>query len=173
MEAASGGRVHRMSASPVTVRRAGRGDLPALGRLGALLVRTHHAFDPQRFLAPGDRLEDGYARFLASQLENDDVVVLVAERGGTVIGYVYAGVEPRNWKELRDEAGFIHDVVVDESARRRGVARALVEAAADWLRAKGVARVMLWSAWANRPAQRLFERLGFRPTMVEMTRELE
>ena len=32
---------------------------------------------------------------------------------------------------------------------------------------------MLWSAAQNAGAQRLFERHGFKPTMVEMTRELE
>ena len=33
------------------IRRATRADLPALGRLGAMLVRTHHEFDPNRFFA--------------------------------------------------------------------------------------------------------------------------
>jgi RimJ/RimL family protein N-acetyltransferase len=32
--------------------------------------------------------------------------------------------------------------------------------------------VVLWSADRNEAAQRLFERLGFRTTMVEMTKEL-
>ena len=32
---------------------------------------------------------------------------------------------------------------------------------------------MLWTAQKNVPAQRLFDRLGFRRTMIEMTRELE
>jgi hypothetical protein len=34
------------------------------------------------------------------------------------VGYIYAGLEPLSWKELRDEAGFIHDVVLAEEARR-------------------------------------------------------
>lgn len=35
------------------VRRATDADLPALGRLGASLVRMHYAFDRERFMAPG------------------------------------------------------------------------------------------------------------------------
>jgi RimJ/RimL family protein N-acetyltransferase len=31
---------------------------------------------------------------------------------------------------------------------------------------------MLWTAAPNAGAQRLFERLGFRQTMIEMTRDL-
>jgi GNAT superfamily N-acetyltransferase len=123
-------------------------------------------------MAPGRNPEVGYGSFLVSQLADDDVVVFVAERDGEVMGYVYAGLEPRSWKELRDACGFIHDVAVVESGRRSGVATALVDAAVQWLRDRGAPRVVLWSAERNEGAQRLFARLGFRRTMVEMTREL-
>ena len=156
----------------MAIRKATKADLPALGRLGALLLRTHYQFDPKRFMAPGGDPAAGYAWFLGTQLAEADVVVLVAERQGDVVGYVYAGLEPQSWKELREACGFIHDVVVDERGRRTGVATALMEAAADWLRDHGAPRVMLWTAEQNEDAQRLFEHLGFRRTMVEMTREL-
>jgi GNAT superfamily N-acetyltransferase len=123
-------------------------------------------------MAPGGDPESGYAWFLGTQLLEDDVVVLVAEREGEVIGYVYAGLEPRSWKELRDACGFIHDVAVLERDRRAGVARALVDAATEWLRERGAPRVVLWTADRNLGAQQLFEALGFRRTMIEMTKEL-
>ena len=157
---------------PAVIRRAQAGDLPALGRLGALLLRTHHAFDRDRFMAPGDDPEGGYAWFLGTQLRNPDAVVLVAEGAGAVVGYVYSALEPQSWKELRDAAGFIHDVVVDQAERRRGVASALMEAAMAWLRERGAPRVVLGTAEQNVSAQRLFAKLGFRRTMIEMTREL-
>jgi GNAT superfamily N-acetyltransferase len=113
----------------ITIRRATDADLPALGRLGALLIRTHYQFDPLRFMAPGSHPEEGYAWFLGTQLRDDDVVVFVAERGSSIVGYVYAALEPQSWKELREACGFIHDVVVDESGRRSGVATLLMEAA--------------------------------------------
>ena len=154
------------------VRRATPDDAPALGRLGALLLRAHHQFDPERFMAPGRNPEAGYGSFLRSQLADDDVVVFVAVRDGEVFGYVYAGLEPQSWKELREACGFIHDVAVDESARRGGAATALIDAATEWLRARGAPRVVLWTAEPNEAAQRLFARRGFRRTMVEMTLEL-
>ena len=156
----------------VLVRRATDADAPTLGRLGALLMRTHHDFNPQRFLSPGSDPESGYGRFLRSQLRDEDVIVLVAEHDGVVIGYVYAGLEPLSWKELRDACGFIHDVVIAEPGRRLGAATALIEAAVEWLRQRGAPRVVLWTAEPNAAAQALFSRLGFRRTMVEMTREL-
>lgn len=35
----------------IALHPATRAEVPALGRLGALLVRTHHDFDSQRFIA--------------------------------------------------------------------------------------------------------------------------
>ncbi len=156
----------------LVIRPATGNDLPALGRLGAMLVEQHYRFDRMRFMAPGSDPEKGYAWFLGTQLEEPDTLVAVAERHGTVIGYVYAAVEPRSWKELREEAGFIHDVVVDPGARRSGVATALIEAVVRWFAERGVPRVVLWTAQPNEAAQALFARLGFRRTMIEMTREI-
>jgi ribosomal protein S18 acetylase RimI-like enzyme len=156
----------------ITVRRATEADLPVLGRLGALLMRKHYAFDRERFMAPGDNPEEGYAWFLGTQLHESDVAIFVADHEGTVLGYVYAAVEPQSWKDLREEAGFVHDLVVDDGSRRSGVARALMLVAQKWLRSRGMPRVVLGTATANVAARHLFASLGFRETMVEMTREL-
>ena len=156
----------------IIIRVATESDIPALGRLGALLLETHYRFDEKRFMAPRADSAEGYAWFLRTQLKEKTVVVFVAERAGTVVGYVYAGLEPASWKELREPAGFIHDVVVEDSSRRTGIASSLVEAAIEWLRNQGAPRVVLWTAENNPAAQRLFNRLGFRRTMIEMTREL-
>jgi ribosomal protein S18 acetylase RimI-like enzyme len=133
--------------------------------------------DARRFMRAGGGLADGYARFLGSQLKSADAVVLVAERvsaGETaIVGYVYAGIEPLSWQDLREESGFIHDVIVDDTMRGRGVATRLVEAACAWLRNRGMPRVLLHTASQNDAAQRLFRALGFRATMIEMAKELE
>jgi ribosomal protein S18 acetylase RimI-like enzyme len=167
---------------PVVIRRAEERDLPALGRLGGLLVRTHHAFDARRFMAPHPGLDDGYAWFLGAELKNPEAAVFVAERRGpqdsraaqaSIVGYAYAGLEGRSWKELREPAGFLHDVVVDVTCRGGGIGSRLAEAAFRWLAERGAPRVLLWTANANPAAQRLFQRLGFRTTMIEMTREVD
>jgi ribosomal protein S18 acetylase RimI-like enzyme len=157
---------------PATIRKAEQKDLASLGRLGAMLMRLHYEFDRDRFIEPRAGAEQGYAHFLGSVLNDDDGIVLVADDGGQVVGYVYAALEPLSWKELRGPAGFIHDVLVDESTRRVGVATQLMEAAISWLRERRAPRVILGSAAPNEAAQALFRRLGFRNTMVEMTKEL-
>jgi GNAT superfamily N-acetyltransferase len=154
------------------IRRAVTADLQAVGRLGAMLLRAHHGFDADRFMSAGPGAEGGYASFLSTQLDAHDAVVLVADRDGQIVGYAYAGIEPRSWKELRERAGFIHDVLVDEGSRGAGIADMLMDAAITWVREQGVPRVLLWTAARNGQAQRLFVRKGFRSTMIEMTLEL-
>jgi len=157
----------------VTIRPAERRDLEALGRLGAMLMRTHYDFDPLRFLPAGDDAEEGYGWFLGSRMKSNDDRVFVAEDDtGEIAGYLWCALEPLSWKELRGPAGFIHDVAVHQDARESGIATRLMQAAAEWLRERGAPRVILWSAAPNEGAQRLFRRLGFRETMVEMTMEL-
>jgi ribosomal protein S18 acetylase RimI-like enzyme len=160
-----------VSVHAIVIRPATSADVPAIGRLGALLVRTHHDFDPERFIPASERTADGYGSYLGSQLGKRDVVVLVAEERGEVLGYTYAGIEGFDYMALRGPAGVLYDIVVDPAHRSHGVGRLLLDATLAALTAKGAPRVVLSTAERNAPAQRLFERAGFRRTMIEMTRE--
>jgi ribosomal protein S18 acetylase RimI-like enzyme len=156
-----------------TIRPATSADMPAIGRLGALLVREHHDFDAQRFIPAMPGTEKGYGSYLGSQLNEPKVVILVAERDGKVIGYSYSGVEGTDYMALRGPAGAMYDIVVDPDYRQQGIGRMLVDATLEALKSQGVPRVVLSTAEKNAAAQRLFERTGFRRTMIEMTRELD
>lgn len=159
--------------SPVTVRPATPDDESAMGRLGAMLVTQHHDFDPKRFIAPLPLLSERYGQFLVSQIERPQMVVLVADRRGEVVGYAYAGMEGSDYMALRGPAGVLYDLVVDPGHRRQGIGTMLMEAALAALKGLGAPRVLLFTAERNRGAQAMFDRAGFRRTMVEMTRELD
>ncbi len=156
----------------VRIRGAAPADMPTIGRLGALLVRTHHDLDPQRFIPVTSRTESAYGSFLGTQLDEPNIVILVAERDGAVIGYTYAGVEGNDYMSLRGPAGVLYDIVVDPAHRGQGVGRMLLDATIEALKSRGAPRVVLSTAERNEVAQRLFAHAGFRRTMIEMTREL-
>jgi ribosomal protein S18 acetylase RimI-like enzyme len=155
----------------MTIRNATTDDGPALGRLGALLVSVHHAFDPLRFIAPGPQTPSGYGRFLTAQIGREAAVLLVAEAGADILGYVYAALEGPDWMALRGPAGVIYDIIVDPAHRQQGVGKRLLGDALAALTARGAPRVVLFTATQNQPAQQLFAGFGFRSTMIEMTRE--
>ena len=87
-----------MAPTDVIIRRAQRGDLGALGRLGATLLRVHYELDRARFMAPGHDPEGGYAWFLGSQLTKRDARVFVAERD-----------EVAALRSPDDDVGWCHD----------------------------------------------------------------
>jgi ribosomal protein S18 acetylase RimI-like enzyme len=158
--------------SNVTVRDATPADEGAMGRLGAMLVEEHYRFDPKRFLEPIPTLRERYGQFLVSQITRPEMVVLVAERDGEVVGYAFAGMEGNDYMALRGPAGVLYDLVVDPAHRRQRVGTALLDAALEALTKLGAPRVVLFTAEKNHGAQAMFEAAHFRRTMIEMTREL-
>ena len=161
-----------VDSADIVVRPAAASDLNALGLLGAELVRSHHDFDGRRFVAPTRHTAEGYAAFLGSQLQEPDSIVLVAEHAGKVVGYSFSGIEGVEWMSLRGPAGVIHDIVVDQTYRGRGVGHRLLDATLHEIESRGVPQIVLYTAALNETAQRLFARAGFRQTMVEMTRDV-
>lgn len=154
-----------------SVRTMRREDLEAVGRLAGKLVRLHVDFDPRRFLRLASP-ETGYARYFGTLIDDGEAVLLVAEEEGTIVGYAYGALEPRSYNELLDACGKLHDIYVDESARGKGAGEALVKEVLARLKEGGAPRVVLLTAVQNEAAQRLFARLGFRTTMLEMTAEV-
>ena len=132
-----------------TIRRASAADLDALVPL----------FDAYRvfYAQPSDpvRARD----FLAERFANAESAVLVAERGASAIGFtqlypVFSSVRTaRTW--------LLNDLFVVEGARRGGVARALLDAAASFARTHGAAGLMLETTRDNAPARALYREAGW------------
>lgn len=162
-----------MADAKITIRPASADDAEALGKLAGILVRLHHSFEPKRFIVY-DGIEEGYGRFLGSTLKDPLVIVRVAHAADLgVVGYVYARLEKRDWNRLLDDHGKIHDIVVDDRARRRGIARMLVAEAIEGLKKLGAKRLVAETAAKNVQAQRLFASFGFGPTLIEQFKSID
>ena len=159
----------RSERDPIVVSAAREDEVPALAALAAELVRQHHAVDPRRFLMVDDA-ERGYARWLHREMARPGAVVVAARSAERVVGYGYATLEGRDWAALLDAHGAIHDVMVDPAVRRQGVGRAIVGRLCADLGELGAPRIVLHTMVQNEAAIALFDSLGFRQTMIEMTR---
>lgn len=85
--------------------------------------------------------------------------VFLAEDEGTPVGVASLWIRPRlNW--TTPEA-WLPDLYVDPAARRRGHARALLDACADEARGHGCHRLILESGHERAEAHRLYESYGF------------
>jgi ribosomal protein S18 acetylase RimI-like enzyme len=154
----------------VSVRRASRAELPAVAALAGKLVRMHHDVDAARFFLP-DRVEAGYEWWLGKELDREQARVLVAAEGDRVVGYSYGALEERDWNLLLDTHGAVHDLYVTESQRGHGTGAKLLRTMLAELEGLGAPRVVLSTMVGNEAAQRLFRAAGFRPTLLEMTRD--
>jgi ribosomal protein S18 acetylase RimI-like enzyme len=86
----------------------------------------------------------------------DDGLAFVSEGDGRINAFVFATV-PRETPDL----GHVTDLYVEPSARRRGVARALMGRISDALQARGVAHLGLDVRVDNAAARAFYDRLGF------------
>lgn len=93
------------------------------------------------------------AAALTEELSNPHAVFLVAVEGDAVLGYV-------GMHHLLDE-GFITNVAVAPTARRRGVARALLAQLAAYGEANRLYRITLEVRVGNTPAIALYEGMGY------------
>ena len=85
--------------------------------------------------------------------------MLVAEEDGELLGYTGCGTN----RDPDPPAGVgeVRSMFVAESAWRRGVGRALMEAALDDLRDRRFTAAVVWSFAANDRANAFYERMGF------------
>jgi ribosomal protein S18 acetylase RimI-like enzyme len=96
--------------------------------------------------------------FLA-HLDHPDAAVFVAELDGEVAGAVSLWIQPRlNW--LTPQA-WIPDLYVEAAFRRRGAARALLDACVAEARSRGCHMLVLESGHHRAEAHELYEAYGF------------
>ena len=134
----------------VRIREASRSDLPTLGRL----------FDEYRqfYKLPTD--VGKATRYLEARLAAGDSVVLVAaDEAEQLLGFTQ--MYPTWCSLIAGPVYVLYDLYVPPPARRRGVARALLEAATERARRDGKLRMTLSTAKTNVNAQALYESLGW------------
>ena len=142
------------------VRPARRADLRAISALFATSERLHAELHPRYFRGEG-QLDPRLVETL--QQPGELRTLLVAVRDATVVGFVHVEVlvPRRSASATLGRRGHIDSLVVAPGARRSGCGRSLLEAAAQWARARAAEELLL-TVWAgNREAERFYERLGF------------
>ena len=138
-----------MSMDDTTISRAGPADLDALATLFDA-YRTFYGQTPDLPLA---------RQWLRERLRFGESVVLVAKRGGTAVGFVQ--LYPMFSSVRTARTWILNDLYVDAGARRRGVARALLDASAAFARSDGAAGISLETTQDDAAARALYRAAGW------------
>jgi ribosomal protein S18 acetylase RimI-like enzyme len=109
----------------------------------------------------GDDPEPQRQVFL-DHLAFDDAAVFVAEDEGAVIGFASLWIRPRLGR-TRPE-GWLAELCVDPTRRRRGAARSLLDACVREARRRGCQRLVLESALERDDAHAFYTAYGFNHT---------
>lgn len=151
----------------ILVEHATPAHLPHIVARWAELMQTHQTVDPELFAtavhAPGT-----YKAFVRQQMEKRTGLVLVAPAAnGDVRGYLLGGAGQRGPTFAVRDVGMVFDLVVRPTDRRRGVGRALVNAALTAFRARGLTHLQVNFAPDNPEAAGFWMNFGFRPLLCE------
>ena len=133
----------------VTIRRAHPADLPSLATLFDLYRQFYEC--------PTDL--DAAKNWLQHNMDAQRSVVFAADTGSRLVGFTQ--LYPALCSVDLVEYYVLYDLFVLESARRQGVARALMNAASHWAREQGAARLDLETARDNTAGQALYRSLGY------------
>ena len=150
-----------MNGAEISIREATTADADQIITLWKEMMDFNAENEP-RFR----RIAEGHEVFAAHLVEkflpSDSSCVFVAMYGADVLGYALVHAQERVpiW-EGGDRQGFISDVSVTSGSRRQGIGRALVYAAEDWCRQRGLTRIELLTALKNDVSRSFWESRGY------------
>ena len=97
--------------------------------------------------------------WIAENFERERSTIFTADDGYQLIGFTQ--LYPALCSVDLVDYFVLYDLFVAPSARRQGIARALMNAASEWAKAQGAARLDLETARDNYPGQALYRDLGY------------
>ena len=97
--------------------------------------------------------------WIAENLERRRSTIFAADNGAQLLGF--AQLYPALCSVDLVNYFVLYDLYVIEAARRQGIARTLMNAASEWAKTQGAARLDLETAKDNYPGQALYRDLGY------------
>ena len=161
----------RAPVEQVAVRAARPSDLPVLGGVWRELMQMHEGAD-DRFALAADALERWHT-LAQEMIFRDDGFLLSASIDGRLVGFCLGWVARTPPIYETKEVGFISEIAVTVSARRRGIGSALVDGARRWFAQKGLTEFQLSTAVWNESARGFWEAIGGHPLLVRYQFEIE
>lgn len=134
------------------------GDFPVLRDLWRELMDYHVTIDPRFSLS--DNADQRFFNYLDTARSRDDYRVRLAIAADQPVGFAICCVLPNSPVYRARWIGYINDLCVTKSMRRKGIGARLARDAVEWLTANGAETVEVYVARKNENAQRFWRGIG-------------
>ena len=132
------------------ILRANESHIPEISRLFDL-YRQFYKCEPNIDLA---------TQFISNRFNNGESVIFVAPAKDKLKGFVQ--LYPSFCSVDAVKIFILYDLYVDEGNRQSGIGELLMSKATDFSKAEGASRIDLQTAFDNKSAQHLYEKLGYK-----------
>jgi ribosomal protein S18 acetylase RimI-like enzyme len=154
----------------VILRNVRDTDYEALRSLWRELMDLHVSLDPRFTLS--ENADQRFFNYLETARSRDDYRVRLASVNDEPVGFAISCVLPNSPVYRARWIGYINDLCVTATMRKRGIGELLVRDAVDWLRANGAETVEVYVARYNLGAQRFWRRIGGREYLERLSLDL-
>lgn len=158
-----------------TVRAAKLEDRSALVKLIELLQDAERELHPSRPL--GSEISDAHLTYLEELVREQNGQIYVAESREGILGFIVCFVEKLDEGDLHvvesvREYGYISDLYVISTMRKRGVASALMQAAERHFLDLDLTVVRVGLLHSNEAAAKFYQRAGYQPYEILYEKQL-
>ena len=138
-------------------------DIPVLLHMEQQLVEAERPFD-------ADILPSGATYYDFNDLVQSDLacVLMIEDESGELVGTGYVQIRDSKPAHKHERHGYLGCMYVAPNQRGKGLITTLINKLTEWSKEQGVTDFYLDVYDGNNSAIRAYEKLGFKPCLVEM-----
>lgn len=156
----------------IKIRMATLDDVSGIMPIFSEVVDYHASIDPEVYT---DADMNAFEQSVREQLTKDNWKIFVAEADEKIVGFLTLQMRSnrRKYGNVADVDGRIDCLAVGQQYRQMGIGTKLIEAMEDYLKEQGIAELRLTVSVHNPAAIKCYEKMGMKPYLYSMRKELK
>lgn len=161
----------------LTIRKAGKGDLPGIVKMSRKLLLHIINLEKERsrnkfFSLDEEKADKAWRSYHAKNITDKKALFLVAFDGKKPVGMALGKIVKLPPVFKQKEKGFIHELFVEEAYRDRKIGKAFIQRMEKFFKEKGVKTSQIKAESFNTEALAKYKHLGYNDFRVELIKAL-
>jgi ribosomal protein S18 acetylase RimI-like enzyme len=148
-------------------------EIPNLLSLWKEQYELHNNLDDTYYVPYSEELSQQFSLFLEKAVREVDPNILVAKENDTLLGFITFEEDSEEYFDTKiKKFGTVVELFVSETARNKGVGRALMNAAETFFISKGLRNIKVASSTFNTRALKFYDSLGYTNRQTLLFKEI-